>query len=62
LPQRKEHIDRDLGWTDEHIRKDFPAFVSEVHDHLHELARTAQPLGLHTFGQGAGEAAASPPC
>uniref|UniRef100_UPI0035B3313D cobaltochelatase subunit CobN n=1 Tax=Zoogloea sp. TaxID=49181 RepID=UPI0035B3313D len=52
---RKEHIDRDLGWTDERIHKDFPIFVSAVHDHLHELARTAQPLGLHTFGQGAGE-------
>ncbi len=52
---RKERINQDLGWSEERIRKDFPAFVSAVHDHLHELARTAQPLGLHTFGQGAGE-------
>ena len=52
---RKEHIERDLGWSEARIEAQFPAFVSEVHDHLHELARTAQPLGLHTFGQGAGE-------
>lgn len=52
---RKERIERDLGWTEARIRDDFPAFVTEVHDHLHELARSAQPMGLHTFGQGAGE-------
>jgi cobaltochelatase CobN len=26
-----------------------------LHDHLHELATTAQPLGLHTFGRGSDE-------
>ncbi|MDD2990078.1 MAG: cobaltochelatase subunit CobN [Zoogloea sp.] len=52
---RKENIDKDLGWNEARIGKDFAGFVTEVHDHLHELARTAQPLGLHTFGQGAGE-------
>lgn len=52
---RKENIDKDLGWSEARIGKDFAGFVTEVHDHLHELARTAQPLGLHTFGQGAGE-------
>ena len=52
---RKERIDKDLDWEQERIDKEFPAFVTAVHDHLHELARTAQPLGLHTFGQGADE-------
>lgn len=49
---RKERIDRDLGWDEKRLQQDFAGFVNEVHDHLHELARTAQPLGLHTFGQG----------
>ena len=52
---RKARIDRDLGWSEARIQTDFLAFLTEVHDHLHELARTAQPLGLHTFGQGAGD-------
>lgn len=52
---RQERIDRDMGWSDERIERDFDTFVSEVHDHLHELALLAQPMGLHTFGQGAGE-------
>ena len=51
---RREHIDRDLGWSEARLRGDFAGFVSALHDHLHELARSAQPLGLHTFGQGAG--------
>ncbi len=52
---RKERIDRDLGWTDERIEREFDTFVSAVHDHLHELALMAQPMGLHTFGQGSSE-------
>lgn len=52
---KKERIDKDLGWSDARITQEFPEFVVEVHDHLHELARTAQPLGLHTFGKGADE-------
>lgn len=52
---RKARIDQDLGWTEARIHADFPAFITEVHDHLHELARSAQPMGLHTFGQGAGD-------
>ncbi len=56
LRQVKEaRIHRDLGWSDQQIAADFSGFVVEVHDYLHELARTAQPLGLHTFGQGADE-------
>jgi cobaltochelatase CobN len=49
---RQERIDRDLGWSAERIERDFETFVSTVHDHLHELSQTAQPKGLHTFGQG----------
>lgn len=52
---RRERIDRDLGWSAERIERELPAFVTVLHDHLHELARTAQPVGLHTFGQGAEE-------
>jgi len=52
---RREHIDRDLGWDAARPEREFDAFVQQVHEHLHELARTAQPMGLHTFGQGAGE-------
>ena len=47
---KKEHIERDMGWSDTRIDTDFRAFVDELHNHLHELAQTAQPLGLHTFG------------
>lgn len=52
---RKARIERDIGWSDARIAQDFRAFLDAVHDHLHELARTAQPMGLHTFGRGADE-------
>jgi cobaltochelatase CobN len=51
----KERIDRDMGWSRERMSSEFPRFVTLLHDHLHELAETAQPLGLHTFGRGADE-------
>ncbi len=51
----RERIHLDMGWSDERIARGFDAFVAAVHDHLHELALTAQPMGLHTFGQGADE-------
>ncbi|WP_245606824.1 cobaltochelatase subunit CobN [Simplicispira psychrophila] len=47
----KERIDRDMGWTAQRTRSEFPAFVDLLHNHLHELAETAQPLGLHTLGR-----------
>lgn len=50
---RKERIDKDLGWDEARIRQDFPGLVNVLHDHLHELALTAQPMGMHTFGRGA---------
>lgn len=52
---KRERIDLDLGWSDERVARDFAGFIAAVHDHLHELALTAQPMGLHTFGQGADE-------
>lgn len=52
---RAERIDLDMGWTTARIDADFEGFVSAVHDHLHELALSAQPLGLHTFGRGVQE-------
>ncbi|HZY20738.1 MAG TPA: cobaltochelatase subunit CobN [Ramlibacter sp.] len=51
----RERLDQDMGWSRDRIRADFPRFVQVLHDHLHELAETVQPLGLHTFGRGAGE-------
>ena len=47
---KKEHIDKDMGWDDGRIAADFRRFIGELHDHLHELAQTAQPLGLHSLG------------
>ncbi|TEA79343.1 cobaltochelatase subunit CobN [Allopusillimonas ginsengisoli] len=44
------HLHDDLGWTAQHIQQDFDGFLQQLHDHLHELARVATPLGLHTFG------------
>ena len=41
----------DLGWTEDAMRQDFDGFLAVLHDHLHELARTAMPLGLHSFGE-----------
>lgn len=52
---RKERVDRDMAWTPERMEREFPVFINALHDHLHELAQTAQPLGLHTFGQGSDE-------
>ncbi|MCO5118393.1 MAG: cobaltochelatase subunit CobN [Burkholderiaceae bacterium] len=44
-------ITSDMGWTPERANAEFPAFLEQLHNHLHELAETAQPLGLHSFGQ-----------
>ncbi len=47
---RKQHLLADMGWTDARAQQEFPAFIDALHIHLHELADTAQPLGLHSFG------------
>ncbi len=49
------NLHRDLGWGDQQAEDDFPGFLQAVHNQLHELARTATPLGLHTFGQPASD-------
>jgi cobaltochelatase CobN len=41
----------DIGWTAERARADFKPFERELHDWLHSLAQSAQPLGLHTLGE-----------
>lgn len=46
-----EHILADLGWDMARAESDFPAYAEALHVHLHELAETAQPLGLHAFGR-----------
>ncbi len=46
----KERILADMAWDAARARREFPAFVDALHIHLHELADTAQPLGLHSFG------------
>lgn len=48
---RAQHIDKDMAWDAQRIAADFPGFVEALHSQLHELAQTAQPLGLHTFGK-----------
>jgi cobaltochelatase CobN len=48
---KQERLLADLGWTEARALAEFPAFVETLHAHLHELAETAQPLGLHTFGR-----------
>lgn len=46
-------IAADMDWDDAGIAADFPAFMSALHDHLHHLAESAVPLGLHTFAEAA---------
>ena len=47
----KERLLADMGWNVARARQDFPAFVDALHVHLHALADTAQPLGLHSYGR-----------
>ena len=53
---RKQRIDKDMGWDARAVAERFPAFIDALHTHLHELAQTAQPQGLHTFGAAPREA------
>ncbi len=50
------HLHDDLGWTAAQAEADFAGFLQQLHDHLHELARRALPLGLHSFGEPASAA------
>ena len=47
----KSDLHNDLGWEPAAMEADFDGFLSALHDHLHELARHAMPLGLHSFGE-----------
>lgn len=40
----------DLGLDADSAKKDFSTFLKKIHDYLHEIAKHAQPIGLHTFG------------
>lgn len=46
-------LDIELGFNDKQINADFGSFYQALHDHLHALAATVTPLGLHTYGQSA---------
>lgn len=47
---KKERVVADLGPDRAPVQADF-AVLRQLHDHLHELAQTAQPQGLHSFGK-----------
>ena len=47
----EQQYHRDLGWTQDKIRANFAGFMELLHPYLDELAQTAQPLGLATFGE-----------
>ncbi|WP_250462275.1 cobaltochelatase subunit CobN [Microbulbifer litoralis] len=52
LSKVEEHnLHRDLGWTAEEIRQRSDAFIPLLHDHLHSLAKSSTPIGLHRFGE-----------
>ncbi|MEE2879036.1 MAG: cobaltochelatase subunit CobN [Pseudomonadota bacterium] len=46
----RANMHHDLQWAEETVRDDFAEFLPVLHDHMHDLAQTATPLGLHTFG------------
>ncbi|UFS67248.1 cobaltochelatase subunit CobN [Paracoccus denitrificans] len=46
-------IGADMGWDEARVDADFPAYLAELHDHLHFLAESTVPLGLHSFGRAA---------
>ena len=48
---QKDRIAADMGWPPERAQAQFAPFIDALHNHLHELAETVQPVGLHTFGQ-----------
>jgi len=47
----EQQYHRDLGWPADKIRSNFAGFMEVLHPYLDELAQTAQPLGLATFGE-----------
>ncbi|MGY8774532.1 cobaltochelatase subunit CobN [Spongiibacter tropicus] len=52
----EEHkLNEDLGWTSEAMHRDTEPFIAVLHDHLHQLAQANTPIGLHSFGESAGD-------
>ncbi|MEH2510945.1 cobaltochelatase CobN [Nitrobacteraceae bacterium AZCC 1564] len=47
----RANMHRDMARDEAKMEAEFPTFLSALHDHVHELARHAMPLGLHTFGE-----------
>ncbi len=47
----QQHLIADMGWDVARAKADFPAYIDALHAHLHEVAETVQPLGLHALGR-----------
>ena len=47
----EQQYHHDLGWSQDKIRANFSDFMELLHPYLDDLAQTAQPLGLATFGE-----------
>lgn len=47
----KSNMSRDIGWDEQRMEQNFEEFLKVLHEHVHELARQAMPLGLHAFGE-----------
>lgn len=45
-----QSLHSDIGWSEQALDADFDGFLGDLHDHLHQLARSSIPLGLHVFG------------
>ncbi|GAB2901840.1 cobaltochelatase subunit CobN [Uliginosibacterium flavum] len=46
----KLHLFEDMAWTPARAEGDFANWITALHDHLHALAASLQPYGLHSFG------------
>lgn len=47
----QHHMMDDIGWSAAQAQQDEAQFLAELHDYLHDVAQTAMPIGLHTFGE-----------
>lgn len=47
----RRSVDADMGWTRSTARADFPAFLNQLHDYLHQVGGAPTPMGLHTLGR-----------
>ncbi|ETD72192.1 cobaltochelatase subunit CobN [Pelistega indica] len=44
-------LSNDMQWQEKDMQAKFADYLAQLHDHLHEMANVATPLGLHTFGK-----------